>query len=104
MVKLEGTTRKIEPSEQFIRKEMLTLQKHISNDFEDGNIQIDLVVNLDQTPLSYVSPGKYTFNPSAAKTLPIKGIDDKSKIKAPLPVTMTGKFPPVNVIYEGKIH
>ena len=37
----------------------------------------ELILNLDQTPLSYVSPGKYTFNPKGAETVPIKGIDDK---------------------------
>ena len=69
--KRKSTTGKIEPSEQFIREEMLTFQKRISNVMEDDDIPIDLVVNLDQTPLSYVSPGKYAFNPSGAKTVPI---------------------------------
>ena len=45
---------KIESSEQFVGQEMLIFQKHISIFIEDGDIPIDLVVNLDQTLLSYV--------------------------------------------------
>ena len=37
-----------------------------------------LVLNLDQTPLSYVSPEKYTFSSKGSKNVPIKGIDDKA--------------------------
>ena len=56
--KRKGTTGKIEPSEQLIREEMLTFQKHISNVIEDDDVPIDIVVTLDQTTLSCVSPGK----------------------------------------------
>ena len=52
--------------------------------------------------MSYVSPGKYTFNPKGAKTVPIKGIDDKRQITATFTVCMTGKFLPIQLIYEGK--
>ena len=83
---------------------MLTFQKYISNVIEVDDIAIGLAVNLDQTPLSYVSPGKYTFNPSGAKTVPIKGIDDKSQITETFAVTMTGKSLSVQLIYEGKPH
>ena len=102
--KRKGTTGKIKTSEQFIREEMLTFQKYISNVIEVDDIAIGLAVNLDQTPLSYVSPGKYTFNPSGAKTVPIKGIDDKSQITETFAVTMTGKSLSVQLIYEGKPH
>ena len=65
---------------------------------------IDFVVNLDQAPLSYVSPGKYTFNPSGAKTAPMKEIHDKRQITVTFAVIITSKFLPVQVIYEGKTH
>ena len=83
---------------------MLTFQERISNAIENDDISIDLVVNLDQTPLPYVSPGKYTSNPSGTKTVPIKGIDDRGQITATCAVTMTGKFFPVQIAYEGKTH
>ena len=52
--------------------------------------------------MSYVSPGKYTFNPKGAKTVPIKGTDDKRQITATFTVSMTGTFLPTQLIYEGK--
>ena len=61
-----------------------------------------MTLNLDQTPLSYVSSGKYTFNPKGIKTVPIKGIDEKRQITATFTVSMTGKFLPTQLIYEGK--
>ena len=69
---------------------------------EEHDIPKELILNLDQTPLSYVSPGKYTFNPKGAKTVPIKGIDDKRQITATFRVSMTGKFLSIQLIYEGK--
>ena len=47
--KRKGTTGKTEPSEQFLLEEN--------------------ILNIDQTTLSYVSLGKYTFNPKGAKTV-----------------------------------
>ena len=83
---------------------MFTFQKCISNVIEGDNIPVDLVVNLDQTPLAYVSPSKYSFNSSGSKTVLIKGINDKRQITATLAVTITGKFVPAQAIYEEKTH
>ena len=57
-----------------------------------------LILNLDQTPLPYASPRKYTFNPKDAKTVPIKSIDDKRQITATFTVSMTEKFPAIQLI------
>ena len=100
--KRKGTTGKIEPSEQFLLEEKLTFQKNISRIVFEHDIPMELIVNLDQTPLSYVSPGKYTFDVKGVKTVPIKGIDDKRQITATFAVSMSGKFLPIQVIYGGK--
>ena len=50
--------------------------------------------------MSYIFPGKYTFNPKGAQTVPIKGIDDKRQITTTFTVRMTGKLR--KLIYEGK--
>ena len=100
--KRKGTTGKIEPSEQFLLEEKLTFQRQISTVINDHDIPKDLIVNLDQTPLSYVCPGKYTFNPKGAKTVPIKGIDNKRQISATFVISMTGEFLPIQLTYEGK--
>ena len=83
---------------------MFTFQKCISNVLECDDIPVDLVVNLDKTSLTYVSPSKYSFNPSGFKTVVIKGINDKRQITATFAVTMTSKFVPVQTIYEEKTH
>ena len=50
------------------------------------------IINLDQTPLSYVSPGKHTFNSKGAKNVPVKGIDYKRQIAAIFAVSAVGDF------------
>ena len=78
--KRKGTTGKIEPSKQFLLEEKLTFQRCIASIIEEHGIPKKLILNLDQKHLSYVFPGKYNFNPKSAKTVPIKGIDDKRQI------------------------
>ena len=73
----KGTTGKIKSSKQFILDEKLTFQKKISGVIFEHDIPKELIINLDQTPLSYVSPGKYNFDVKGVKTVPIKGTDDK---------------------------
>ena len=97
----KGTTGKIDLSKQFLL-EKLTFQKKISGAIFEHDIPKELIINLDQTPLSYVSPGKYTFDVKAVKTIPIKGINDKQQIPATFAISMSGKFLPIQVIYEDK--
>ena len=101
--KRRGTTGKIEPSKQILIEEKLTFQRRIASIIEEHDIPKELIQNLDQTPLSYVSPGKYTFNPKGAKIVPIKGTDDKRQITATFIVSTTGTFLPIQLIDEGKM-
>ena len=100
--KRKCTTGKIEPSRQFLLEEKLTFQKRIASIIEEHDLPKELILNLDQTPLSYVFPGKCTSNPKGVKAVPIKGIDDKRQITATFTVRMTGKFLPIQLIYERK--
>ena len=100
--KKKDTTDKTGPSKQFLLEEKLTFQRHIVSIIEEHDIPKELILNLNQTPLSYVSPGKYTINPKGVKTVPIKGINDKRQITATVTVSMTGKFLPIQFIYERK--
>ena len=101
-VKRKGTTGKVEPSEKFLFEEKFTYQREISKVVLEHDIPLDLVLNLDQTPLSYVSPGKYTFCLKGSRTVPIKGVDDKRQITATFTVSATGAFLPIQLIYQGK--
>ena len=53
-VKRKGTTGKVEPCPKFLEEEKLTFQRAISKIVSDHDIPLELVLNLDQTPLSYV--------------------------------------------------
>ena len=50
--KRKGTTGKIEPPKQFLLEEKLTFQKKISDVIFEHDISKELIINLDQTPLS----------------------------------------------------
>ena len=92
----------MDKSPQFLAEEKFTFQRVISAAISEHDIPTSLVINLDQTPLSYVSPGKYTFSFKGAKNVPIRGVDDKRQITGTFAVTLTGKFLPMQLIYKGK--
>ena len=75
--KRKGTTSKIEPSPQFLAEGKFTFQRAISTAISSHDIPNFLVLNIDQTPLSYVSPGQYTFSCKGSKNVPIKSVNDK---------------------------
>ena len=90
--KRKGTTRKVEPSKKFLEEEKFTFQRRISNVIFDHDVLSALVLNLDQTPLSYVSLGKCTFSSKGSKNLPFKGLDDKRQITTTFVASATGSF------------
>ena len=100
--KRKATTGKLEPSPQLLLEEKFTFQKEISTHVSNHDIPPSLVLNLDQTPLPYVTPGKYTFSLKGTKHVPIKGVDDKRQITATFAVSSVGNFLPVQLIYAGK--
>ena len=65
---------------KFLEEEEFTFQKKVisfilAHDISfilDHGILSELALNLDQTPLSYVSPGKHTFSSKVSKNVPIK--------------------------------
>ena len=73
--KRKGTTGKIEPSPQFLAEEKFIFQRTISTAIS-SHIPNFLVLNIDQTPLPYVSSGQYTFSFKRSKNVPIKGPKD----------------------------
>ena len=100
--KRKGTTGKVESPPQVLAEEKFTFQRTISTAILEHNIPAPLAVNLDKTPLSYVSLGKYIFSFKGVKNVPIKGVDDKRRISATFVVFLTGKFLPIELFYKGK--
>ena len=80
----------------------MTFQKKISGVIFYHDIPKELIVTLSKTPLSYVIPGKYTFDVNRVKTVFIKGVDDKCQITPTFAFSMSGGFLPIQAIYEGK--
>ena len=100
--KRNGTTIKVEPSSQFLAEEKFTFQRNISALVSEHDLPPSLIISIDQTRLSYVNTGKYTFSFKGAKNIPIKGVDDKRQITATSAVCCTGEFLPIQLIYAGK--
>ena len=101
-VKRKGMTGKVEPCPKFLEEGKFTLQRAISKFVSDHEILLELVLNLDQTPLPYVSPGKCTFDLKSSKTVSVKDVDDKRQITATFTVTASGSFLPIQLIQSGK--
>ena len=101
-VKRFGTTGKV-PIPEALRKELETSFLHnIVRKIEDNNILPSLVLNLDQTPSKYVPVSNKTLAMKGAKTVPIKGSNDKRMITLTFTITLDGKFLPPQIIYGGK--
>ena len=100
--KRKGTTGKVDPSPQFLAKEKFTFQRNILALVSEHDIPPSLIINIDETLMSYVNTGKYTFNFKGAKNIPIKGVDDKHEIRATFSVSCTGESLPVQLIYARK--
>ena len=100
--KHKATIEKIEPSPQLLSEEKFTFQRAVSIAVFEHEISISLIANLDQTPLSHVSPGRYALSFKSAKNVLIKGWDDKRQITGTFAVTLDGKFLPIQLIYQRK--
>ena len=96
-VKRKETTREIEAFVQLLAEEKFTFQKTISTIAYDHAIPGDLIINLDYTPLPYVSPRKYLFKVNGAKNL-----HDKRQITTTFAVRATWEFYPIKLIYTEK--
>ena len=95
------TTGKIEPWPQFLAEEKFTFQRAISTPISNLDAPKFLVLKIDQTTLSYVSPGQYTFSFKGSKNISIKGGDDRRQITGIFAVSSKGKFLPIQSIYTG---
>ena len=100
--KRKGTTGKVDPSPQVLAGQKSTFHRNISALVSEHDVPSSLIINIDQTPLSYVNTGKYTLSFKGAKNIPIKGVDDTCQITATFAVSCTGEFLLIQLIYAGK--
>ena len=83
----------------FSQRKVHFSEKHISIGFWT-RYPPSLIINIDQTPLSYVNTVKYTFSFKGAKNILINGVNDKHQITVTFAVICTGQF--FQLIYVGK--
>ena len=101
-VKRKCITGKVEPCAKFSQEEKFPFQRSIFKFASEHDIPLDLVLNLDQTALSYISPGRHTFDLKGSTTVPVKGVDDKRQITATFTVSASGSLLPIQLIYNCK--
>ena len=87
---------------QFLAQGKFTFQRNISVLVSEHDIPPSLIINIDQTPLSYANTGKYTYSFKGAKNIPIKGVDDKRQVTTTFAVSCAREFLPIQLIYAGK--
>ena len=80
----------------------LTFLTDINKKITESKIPLELVLNADQTPWSYVSVGRMTMAARNASSVPIKGLTDTRNITLTFVLTLLGEFLPMQVIYQGK--
>ena len=60
-----------------------------------------LVINVDQTPLSFILLFRYTMNKKNEKPVPIANSADYRQVSGTFSITLSGIFLPMQIIYEG---
>ena len=96
--KRKGTAGTVEPSPQLQAEEQFTFQRATSTTVLKYDTSLSLVLNLDQTPLSYVSSRKCTFSFKWA----IRRVFDKRQITGTCAVTLTGKLLSIQLVCKRK--
>ena len=100
--KRKGATGIDDPSPQFLAEGKFSFQRNISTLVTKHGIPPCLNISIDQTPMSFVNTGKYTFSFKVAKIVPVRGVEDKHQTTATFAVICTGDFLSIQLIYSGK--
>ena len=77
-------------------------KKKIATAVNQYNIAKELVLNFDQTPLAYKSPGSYTMAPLGSKKVPVHDADEKAAITGTVAVSAAGTALPMQLSYHRK--
>ena len=102
MCQRKGTTAKIPIAPGILKEEKLKFQRDIKTLQQQHNIPDELILNHDQTPLSYVCAPSRTLHTKGETSVPLIGKGKKKQITGTFTVTKTGEFLPMQIIYEGK--
>ena len=97
-----ATTLKIPIDQGLLKEEQLTIQWKIQALIKWHGIPKDLVLNFDQTPLSYITVGNNTLEYEGAKFITVKGKAKGKQIMETFAVSATARFLPMQLVYAGK--
>ena len=101
LVKRKGNTKAKVDVEQFDEMKRL-FHQDIRIAVVMDEVPPELIINWDQTGLSYVPVSQWTMEEEGAKRVEIDGKDDKRQITAVFGCSLTGDFLPLQLIYQGK--
>ena len=102
MVKRMVTTSKIPIAPGLLKEKQLTFQREIQVLIKWHDIPEDLVLNFNQTPLSYITVGNDTLEFEGAKSVPVKGKGKRKQTTRTFAISATGRILPMQLIYAGK--
>ena len=97
-----ATACKIPVAPALLEKEKFTFQRNIMTLVKKHKIPEELILNYDQTPLSYVCISNTTLEVRGSKSVPIVGKGKQKQITDTFTVSADGDFLPMQLYYEGK--
>ena len=101
LVKRKGNTKAKVGLEQFDEIKRM-FHQDIRSAVVMNEVPSELIINWDQTALSYVPVSQWMMEEEGAKRVEIDGKDDKRQITAVFGCSLTGDFLPLQLIYQGK--
>ena len=99
LVKRKGNTKAKVDVEKFDEIKKAFLQD-IKSVITMDKVPVKLIINWDQTGLSYVPVSEWTMEQEGAKRVPIDDKDDKCQITAVFGCSMTSDFLPLQLVYH----
>ena len=102
MTRICATTSKLPVAPGIISEVKLDFQRKIKAAQSKHDIPDDLIINFDQTPLSYICSPNHTLHQRGAKSVPLISKGKKKQITGTFTVTKSGIFLPMQLIYQGK--
>ena len=87
-----ATTSKIPVAPDLLKEEKFTFQRKIIWIVNWQKFLKELIINFDQTPLSYITVGSITLEFSGAQSLPLMGKEKRKQITGTFSIPAAGKF------------
>eukprot|EP00795_Rhopilema_esculentum_P006675 gene6675-12231_t len=97
-----ATTCKIAVAPALLKEEKFTFQRNIKTEDDIHSISEEIILNSDQTPLSYVCTSNTTLEVQGTKSVLIVGKGKKKQITGTFIVGADGDFLPMQLIYAEK--